>query len=465
MLKNFIWAFVEKGGQFVIQFLSVIILSRFVSPEEFGIYGIMAIFISVSELLVDSGFGGALIQKRRVEQIDINTLFIVNFGMSIFLYVILFCSAPLIAGYYEIPKLQLYIRVLGLAIVFYSLTIVHQSLLQRDLRFKRSANITLIASIISVVGAIIVAYCRLGIWALIVQPVLMAFSLASLLWISEKRDIQLTFSKKSFDSLWAFGSKLLVANLLQTIYSNVSTSIIPKIANVKISGYYYQASRLNSIPIGVLQTSVDKAAFPILSKEDSVNRILERARIINKVVVSCFFPFFPLISLFSKEILAVVLGVQWLDAAPFLSVLSWGGWGLLLQALYRNIYKSIGNTKTILMIDLVKTLVGLSVLVMSVFCGVTFMIWGLTMSMYIGAILYMWKIRKDVYYTIKKQLSDFCIPVVASVLVFGVSGLIYSELQYQWYNIFMSIGSLMLYVFINIILGNQVFAKLACKSL
>lgn len=463
MFKNFIWAFIEKGGQFIIQFLSVVILSRFLTPEEYGTYGIMAIFISVSELLIDSGFGGALVQKTQIDQVDINTLFVSNFGMSLFLYLCLFIAAPFIADYYGIPQLLWYIRVLGLAIIFYALTIVHFSLLQRELRFKKSANITLIASVISVACAVVAAYLGMGIWALIIQPIMMAFSLAAILWLSEKRSIGFSFSRESFLGLWNFGSKLLAANLLQTIYSNVSTSIIPKIASVKVSGFYYQASRLNGIPIGILQTTVDKAAFPILSKEKSRELVLEKARTINKTIVTIFFPFFPILSLFSMEIIGIVLGKQWLEAAPFLSVLAWGGWGLLLQALSRNIYKSIGDTKTILKIDLIKTLLGLSVLCMSIYFGVTFMIWGLTISMYIGAVMYAWHLRKDIFYGFKKQFSDFILPVLTSAITYVLFFVIYKRMDYNWYNITIALAFLIVYIVLNILFKNKVFISLLSK--
>ena len=217
MFKNFLWAFFEKGGQFFIQFLSVVILSRFLSPEEYGIYGIMAIFIAISELLIDSGFGGALVQKKDVKQIDINTLFVTNLVISLVLYFILFFAAPYIAIYYKIPELSLYISVLGITIMFYSLTIVHITLLQKDLKFKKSANITVISTSLSVSFAVLIANFGGGIWALIFQPLLMSIFMASILWTIERRNISIQFSKDSFRELWSFGSKLLAANLLNTI--------------------------------------------------------------------------------------------------------------------------------------------------------------------------------------------------------------------------------------------------------
>lgn len=467
MLKNFLWAFFEKGGQFFIQFLSVVILSRFLSPEEYGIYGIMAIFIAISELLIDSGFGGALVQKKDVKQIDINTLFVTNLVISLVLYLILFFASPYIAIYYKIPELSLYIRVLGITIMFYSLTIVHITLLQKELKFKKSANITVISTSLSVLLAVLIAYFGGGIWALIFQPLLMSVFMAGILWSIERRNISIQFSKDSFNELWSFGSKLLAANLLNTIYSNFTTSVIPKISSVRISGFYYQASRLNTIPNSMLQMTIDKAAFPVLTKESCSEDVLKKARRLNLVIYSTTYPLFPFLSLFALEIINIILGRQWCEAANFLSILAWGGWGFLFQVLSRNIFKSVGDTKTILRVDVLKTIIGLIVLGLSTIFGVMFLICGITLSMYLGAFIYMYMLHNKLKYNILTQLKEVAKPLVSSVLTYISLYPIVSRLENEWYNIFIAIPFAFIYVFLNILMKNEsvilVLKKIRCR--
>lgn len=455
MFKIFLWAFLEKGGQFFIQFLSVVILSRFLSPEEYGIYGIMAIFIAISELLIDSGFGGALVHKKDVKQIDINTLFVTNLVISLVLYLILFFAAPYISIYYKIPELSLYIRVLGITIMFYSLTIVHITLLQKELKFKRSANITVISTALSVFFAVLIAYLGGGIWALIFQPLLMSIFMAGILWTIERRNISIQFSKDSFNDLWSFGSKLLAANLLNTIYSNFTTSVIPKISSVRISGFYYQASRLNTIPNSILQMTIDKAAFPVLTKEHCNEDVLSKARKMNLVINSLTYPLFPFLSLFALDIINIILGKQWCEAANFLSILAWGGWGFLFQVLSRNIFKSVGNTKTILKVDVLKTVIGLVVLGLSTIFGVMFLIWGITLSMYLGAFIYMYELHHKLNYKIINQLKEIAKPLFSSVLTFFSFYLFVSHLENEWYNIFLVIPFVLIYIIINILMKNE----------
>lgn len=455
MLKIFLWAFLEKGGQFFIQFLSVVILSRFLSPEEYGIYGIMAIFIAISELLIDSGFGGALVQKKDVKQIDINTLFVSNLFISLVLYLILFFAAPYIAIYYIIPKLSLYIRVLGITIMFYSLTIVHITLLQKELKFKKSANITVISTSLSVLFAVLIAYFGGGIWALIFQPLLMSVFMAGILWSIERRNISIQFSRASFNELWSFGSKLLAANLLNTIYYNFTTSVIPKISSVRNSGFYFQASRLNTIPTSMLQTTIDKAAFPVLSKESCSENVLNKAIKLNLVINSFTYFLFPFLSLFAVEIIYIILGKQWCEAANFLSILAWGGWGFMYQVLSRNIFKSVGDTKTILRVDMLKTLLGLVVLGLSTFFGVMFLIWGITLSMFLGAFIYMYELHHKLKYKILCQLKEIAKPLISSVLTYISLYPMVSRLENEWYNIFIVFPFAFIYVFINILMKNE----------
>lgn len=463
MFKKFMWAFLEKGGGALIQFISIIILSRFLSPEEYGVYGIMAIFISLAEMLIDSGLGGAIVQKKNINQNDINTLFVSNFVISIFLYLLIFFLAPLIETFYSIQDLKLYIRVLGLTILFYSFTIVHYSLLQKELRFSKSANITLSATIISSVISIIAAFYGKGVWALILQPLFMSITLSLVFLIFDKRKLKFEFSLNSFKILWNFGSKLLFANLLQTVYTNISTSVIPKISSVKVTGYYYQASRINNIINSILQSAIDKAAFPILSKEVFAEILLKKANDINRIIATIVFPLFPILSIFSVEVIEIVFGKQWMPAAPFLKIIIWGGWGLLMQSLYRNIFKSLGDTMTILKIDIIKTIVGMGILVVSFFYGVYVLVVGITISMYIGAILYMYFLKNKLNYSIKKQLKDLLYPIITSLIMYMATSIFHNNMNYNYLNILFILVALLLYVLLNIILRNPLLGEIINK--
>lgn len=448
MLKKFIWAFTEKGGQFILQFLGVAIMGRFLSPQEYGIYGIMMIFVTVSEQLIDSGFGGALVQKKSINQNDINTLFTSNMLISVALYFLLFLVAPLFANFYGIPQLCLYLRVLGVVIILYALTIVQMTLLQRELKFQKSAVITLAATLISVSGAVVASICGFGVWSLIFQSLLMAGTLALILWTTVKRKIGIGISAQSFKSLWNFGAKLLAANLLQTAYNNISTSIIPKISSMRDSGLFFQANRINGIPAGILQSTIDKAAFPILSKEKETKALLTKARLLNKSIFAIVLPFFPLLSILSAEVLYIALGSQWVDGALYLKILSWGGIGLLVQIFYRNMIKSQGKTSKILFVDILKVIVGLIVLICAIPFGTIFLVSGLTITMFIGAFIYMIIIRREFEFKCQDQFLDLIKPMANAIICYITFVFLHKNLDFHWYNIFLTMGYCLEYVFI-----------------
>lgn len=455
MFKSFFWAFIEKGGQVVIQFIALVVLGRLLMPCDYGVYGTLMIFISFAEFLVDSGFGGALVQKKIVNQKDINTLFTTNVVLSIVLYLVLYCVAPLIASFYNIPEVSTYLRVLGIVVVIYSFSIVQTTLLQRELRLKETAFVMLISSLISVTLTIVLALFDYGVWALIMQQLFMAVSMVIGFWIKDRRNIRLGFSVLSFRELWGFGSKILLANSLQRISGNLSSAMVPKISSITTAGFLVQAEKLFAVPVNVFTSTIDKATFPILSRETLTSQLINKARGINQVVVYWVLPFFFILSLFSKEFLVIVLGEKWIDSASFLTIISLGGGGLMLQALQRNIFKSLGDTKTILSVDTVKFVLGLLILGLSIRFGVYFMVTAFMSLSYVGSVLYFYFLHKKYAYNVRKQIDDYYIPFLAVIVCYSVFYWIESSIDFAWYNVFLSLIFYLLYLFVGLFLRSK----------
>lgn len=417
MLKKILWVFFEKGTLTIIQFVSLIILSRLLGPEDYGIYGIMTIFIAVSTMLVDSGLGGALVQKKDIDSLDINTLFYTNTAISLVLYLALFFSAPFIEQYYGITSLAKYIRVLGISILVFALTQVQNALLARDLQFRKSAIINIIASVISMVAAILIAKKGLGVWALIYQALINSIVVSLLVWITTKTRIGLAVSRGSLNYFWRFGSNVLGANILDVVVSNITTSIIPKIDSIGRSGLYFQASKISNIPINILALSVDKFSFPVLSKEKKHSLFLEKARMINRNLLFVIIPVFPILSYCSYPVVHLVLGEKWLEAAPYFSVLVWSGIGLFIQVLYRNMIKANGITKYLLLVEVVKSLVLLTGIIVSAFYGVWPIIYCVVGMSVFGVILWSICVKKVLDFNYSEQLSDIKKPIISLLIV------------------------------------------------
>lgn len=406
MFKNFFWVFLEKGSTTLIQFLSLMVLSRMLTPEDYGIYGIMMVFIALSDTLVDSGFGAALVQKKDLTQTDVNTLFFTNATFSIVLYSIIFFFAPYLESVYRIDNLALYFRVMGLVIISYAFSIAQNAMILRELRFKFSAIISLTATILSAFIAIAMAYLGFGVWSLIIQILSHSMIITIILWIKSSMRIGFEISKHSFLSFFKFGSNLMGANILQTIVNNISNNIIPKIGTLQQSGLYFQATKLNSVPCNVLSLTIDKSLFPILSKESDKESLLKRARSINRYIITYIIPLFPLLSYTAYPLVKIVLGDKWVGVAEFFSIIIWSGIGLTFQCLSRNILKSLGHTKYIFFMEVTKSVIILSIILISMNFGVLLLVYGVTFSSFLGAFIWSICLKIKVGYKYRNQFQD-----------------------------------------------------------
>lgn len=417
MMKNFSWILFEKVGITFINFIALIVMSRLVSPSDYGIYGIMTLFIAVTETLIDSGFGGALVQKKSIIQADLDTLFMFNIFISLISYIILCLTSPIIENFYQIKNLSLYFRVIGLTLLFYALSVVQVSLYNRNLEFKKSALVNTASYLIAAIIGILLAYYGLGIWALIIQLLLSSFFLAVFYWIFNPIKIGKRFSYSSFTSLWKFGVSTVGANILQTVVNNLTTSIIPKIGTSDQSGLFLQANRVSNLPTSILSQCVDKGVFPILSKEVNDQNVIASARRLNRLFLSLIVPLFPIISLLSFPLVMILLGNDWLGSVQYLSILSWSGIALTIQSVYRNIVKSTGKTQFILIAEICKSLIILVVVFISIRFGVLFLVYAVTLASYLGVLVWACVLKWKFQYLFRSQLSDVAKPVSAMLLM------------------------------------------------
>lgn len=424
MIKKMLWVLIEKGSISLIQFISLIILGRLLTPTDYGIYGIMMIFITLSDTLVDSGFGGALVNKKNIVQEDINTLFFANSLFSLVLYFAIYLLAPLLEDYYQVENLSSYFRVLGTVVIFYALSIVQNAIIMRELRFKFSATLNLVATVLSAIIAIILAYYGWGVWSLIIQVVIQSILVTTILWMKSNIKISCKISKDSFKGFWDFGSNILGANILYTIVNNICNSIIPKIGTITQSGLYSQAVKLNNVPVNVLALSIDKCLFPILSREKDTKSMVSSARVFNRYLLFFIIPLFPLISLVSRPLISLLLGEKWIDASLYLSIISWSGIALIWQATSRNILKSLGYTKYILYVEVLKSVLMLSIIFISLRFGVFFLVLGVTISYFLGAIIWSFCLNKKIAYSYKMQFDDIKTPLILSTVIFCLTHMI-----------------------------------------
>lgn len=352
------WNSLQSFGQLAINLLSLFVLARILNPLDYGVYGILMIFISLSELIADCGIGGYLIKKKEVSEIYYDTLFIYNMSISIFLYTILFFTASFIAEFYNDNNLISAVRVLGLVVIIQAFSITQRTRLLKNLKFKAISLITLISSIAGFVVALVLACNGFSFWSLIWQNIVLCF-LSSLLYVLVNRSIpHFRFNLNVFKEQFGFGINLFASSVLQTLTSNISNNVIAKIFNVKTTGLYLQANRMQNYPVSILTFIIDRTFFPILSKQnDNLEELRTNVYKIARFLYAYMMPCFTLLICFAKEIIRIVLGEQWIECVIIFQILMIASYFMLVKSMNRSVLKALGYTVCILKVELYATLI------------------------------------------------------------------------------------------------------------
>lgn len=406
-LHGLLWSFIDSFAGQGIQFIVGIVLARILSPKEFGLIGMITIFIAISQSFVDSGFGSALIRKKDCTAEDYSTVFIFNLLVSILFYLLLFVTASYISAYFNEPQLKLLVQVLGFGLILNALGIVQRTILTKNIDFKAQARISVIASIGSGVLAIVMALHGYGVWSLVALT-LSRFGLNSVfLWIWSKWKFSLKFSFKSFKELFGFGSKLLLSGLLDTAYRNVYYLIIGKYFSAATLGQYTRAEQFNALPSQNLLGIIGRVSYPVLAELQDDKEALKTGY--KKIIRSTMFLTFLLmlcLSAVAVPLVIVLIGVKWLPAAEYLQMLCFIGMLYPLHALNLNMLQVQGRSDLFLKLEIIKKLLAIPTIVIGVLFGVKIMIAGMMVNSLIAYYLNSYWSGKFLDYAMKEQVKD-----------------------------------------------------------
>lgn len=350
-----VWNAFEKIAVQGISFILNIILARLLNPHDYGVIGMLTIFLTFSNVFVDSGFSRALIQKQNRNEYDFSTTLIFNVVVSCFLYLILFFASPAIASFYKTPELVSLQRVFFLVIILNSLTVVQNAQLQIKVDFKTIALINAITVIVSGSIAVLAAYKGLGAWALVIQTLSKSFVSALFFWIFCHWIPHTGFSKRSFRSLFGFGSKLLASGLLGTSITNINNLVIGKIYNTESLGFYTRAQQFPELTSGTLNSVLNTATFPMMAtlQNDRVE-LVETFKHLIKITALLVFPAMVGLAVLSRPIIIVLLGEKWIPSCELLFWLALSAIFIPLSSLNLNLLNAIGRSDLFLKIDITK---------------------------------------------------------------------------------------------------------------
>ncbi|GJH39752.1 lipopolysaccharide biosynthesis protein [Capnocytophaga sp. HP1101] len=396
-------------------FVVGIVLARILLPEDFGLIGIATFFITVTNVFIEGGFGAALINKKNTTQTDYSTIFFINIGFSIFLYLLLYISSGEIALFFTNPTVKPLLQLLGLNIVLVSFELIHRTILIRELAFKKIAIVSLISVAISAVCAIVMAQRGWGVYSLLYRVLIGEAITVFLFWILNKWRPSWLFSWQSFKQLFLYGGNLLFSNLLNILQTNIYYVFIGKFFSTSALGYYTRAVTFRDLFSSNISTIVKKVSFSTLSKEENLKAKADKFFSFEKLTF-LLVSFITCILFFaSKEIILIILSSKWSESISILQILSLSGIFIVLYNLDIDYFAVLGNTDQYLRIELIGKLLIIPVLLVAYCESFQWLLYGIVIH---SVVMFLWvsvslnKVLKGVF---KHQL--FSVLKVAVIFV------------------------------------------------
>lgn len=419
-ISGLTWSFIENFTKQGIVFIIGIILARLLTPREFGLIGMTTVFFALSESFIDSGFGQALVRKKNCTQADYSTVFYYNLFISIFLYGILFFTAAPISRFFDEPKLQLILQVLGLGLIFKSLSLIHLIRLVKHIDFKRQTKVTVIASIGSGIIGVGMAYQGYGVWSLVVK-MLSSFALTSiLLWFVNTWKPSLIFSKQSFKEMFSFGYKLLLSGLLDKAYNNVYYLVIGKYFSATALGFYTRADQFRNLPSQNLTVVIQRVSFPSLASiQDDIPRLKAAyQKLIRSTMLITFILMFGLAAM-ARPLVLTLIGEKWLPSVMYLQLLCFVGAFFPLQAINQNMLKVQGLSSLVLTLEVIKKIAVVPVILVGIVYGIKTMIVGMMLHAIVCFFMDSYYSGRLIGYSSLHQLKDILPSFLIAFLVAG----------------------------------------------
>lgn len=406
--SNYLWATIDKVGGIVLAFLFNLVMARwFLSPREFGIIGMLQIFISLAYTTVIAGFGQALIQTKNLRRADINTVFTTNLLLAVIVYAILYIAAPAIAVFYGEPILKDVLRALGLQLIICSFFIVQYNIALRESQLRRLCLITLISSTLGYTVGVILAKNGAGVWSLVVATLALYLFQTIGLWLTTKAYPVLGINKASFKKLIPYSGFIYLATIIDQAYIHGLSMILGKQFSATTLGYYTQANKLQMVPSQAIQEVGYQVLFPDFSRYQSSPDILkERYRKNLRLLTILSVLGFSVLFLTAEPLVLLLFTDKWLPSVPMLRILTPVGLFLVLSFIPTLLIRSVGKAKSYLILVTIERVIGIVTLIILSGIGMYETLWGLV-GLNIAYFLF------NVYYvsrltcvTIIEQISD-----------------------------------------------------------
>lgn len=419
VLTNFIWRFAERCGAQLVTFIVSVVLARILTPEDYGQIALITVFTTIMQVFVDSGLGIALIQKKDADDLDFSSVFYFNFAVCLVLYTVMFVAAPYIADFYDDGSLTPIIRVISLTIVISGVKGIQQSYVSRNMLFKRFFYATLGGTIFSALLGIGLAYAGFGVWAIVAQQLSNTTIDTLILWLTVKWRPQKKFSGERLRGLLSFGWKMLASSLIDTVYNNIRSLIIGKMYSSSDLAFYDQGKKFSNVIVTNINTSIDSVLLPTMaSAQDDSARVKAMTRRAIKTSTYIIAPLMMGLAFCASPIVQLVLTDKWLPCVPFLRIFCITYMFYPIHTANLNAIKAMGRSNLFLKLEITKKIVGMILLLSTMWFGVMAIAYSLLVSSVLSQIINSWPNRRLLNYGYLEQLKDI-LPGIALAVFMG----------------------------------------------
>ena len=461
------WNGLQRYAQLGISFISSIILARLLTPYDYGCIGMLEIFITISTIMIDGGFGSALLQKKRPTQEDYSTIFYWNLAMSTFMYAALFFSAPYIAKFYKIPLLSSVLRVQGIVLFINAFKMVQSNILRKNFRFKPMAIVVTASSLISIVVTIIMAYLGYGVWSLVAQNLLISFLPMIAFGIITRWKPLLLFSKKSFKELFSFGGFMFLTDIINTLSDNIQGLLIGRVYNPATMGYYTKAKSTEGLASNGISQVVSTVTYQLYSEvQDDLKTLINFLKRITTSIAYVAFPLILSLMILAKPLFIILYSERWLPSVPYFQILALAGFAVCLQSVNLQAIAAIGKSKAMFTWTMVKRVIGIALIVGGLVVeGINGLLWGMVISAWFNYAINSWLVSKHIGYSIRQQIKDM-LPIILLAIVSFVPAslvLIFANVNLYVDSFISFLVFIIIYILVSVICKLEAYTY--CKSI
>lgn len=405
--KGLYWSFFNQFSNYGMNFIVGIVMARLLSPSDFGITALPAVFMAIASTIQDGGLANALIRKKEVTNKDLSTTFYYSICLGVVLYLTLFLSAPLIADFYHTPILVSLIRVTAIGFLYSPLITPQNILLRRRLDFKTLTKISLVTRVFGATVGIVMAYVGYGVWSLVISNLLAGMFALLIAWLVVRWLPKYGWSKESFKYLWGYGNKIMFSAIIENLYSNIAPVFIGKYYSPAQLGIYNRAQGYASMPSQNITGAINNVSFPVLSKmQDDTEKLAYNYRRMLRLSAFVIFPIMLMLSALARPLVITMITEKWEHSIIFLQIMCFSMMWYPIHAINLNLLMVKGRSDLFFRLEIIKKITGISILSITLPMGLVPFCYGGIFSSMVALIINTYYTGKLIHIGYIKQMKD-----------------------------------------------------------